>query len=187
MKRFIVTLCLVLASLSAHAVTPSPPVPSYDIEVLVFEIRLPDYEGAELWTTDNVKPVDTSDAIVAGTNPVASELSSAANALRSDSRFRILLHRRWTQPAEARSDSKPVQLSTGDGELDGTLRFYIARFLHLEVNLAFQPVAPVQTSFPGEMPTYQIKEQRRIRSQELHYFDHPKFGAIVRVVPTGKQ
>lgn len=187
MKRLIVTLCLVLLALPARAVTTSPPVPSYDIEVLVFEMRLPDYEGAELWTTDNLKPVETADAVAIGETPVASELSGAATALRADSRFRVLLHKRWTQPAEARSSTKPVRLSTGDRELEGTLRFYIARFLHLEVNLAFQPIALVQTAFPAESPAFQINEQRRIKTQELHYFDHPKFGAIVRVVPTGKQ
>ncbi|BAU48583.1 hypothetical protein SVA_2031 [Sulfurifustis variabilis] len=186
MKRLFVTVCLVLATLTAHAVTTSPPVPSYDIEVLVFEMRLPEYEGAELWTTDNLKPVDTADAVVAGETPVASELSNAATAIRSDPRFRVLLHKRWTQPAEARSASKPVLLSTGDRELDGTLRFYIARFLHLEMNLTFQPLALVQTAFPAESQAFQINEQRRIKTQELHYFDHPKFGAIVRVVPTGK-
>lgn len=186
MKRLFVTLCLVLLTLPARAVTTSPPVPSYDIEVLVFEMRLPDYEGAELWTTDNVKPVETADAVVMGETPVASELSAAATALRSDPRFRVLLHKRWTQPADARSETKPVKLSTGDGELDGTLRFYIARFLHIEVNLTFQPLALVQTAFPAESPAYQISEARRIKTQDLNYFDHPKFGAIVRVVPTGK-
>lgn len=178
--------CLALATLPVGAVTTSPPVPSYDIEVLVFEMRLPEYEGAELWTTDNLKPVDTAEAIVMGSAPVASELTNAATALRSDRRFRILLHRRWTQPAEARSATKPVQLSTGDRELDGTVRFYIARFLHLEVSLTFQPLALVQTAFPAESQAFQISEQRRIKTQELHYFDHPKFGAIVRIVPTGK-
>lgn len=187
MKRLIVTLCLVLATLPAYAVTTSPPVRSYDIEVLVFEMRLPEYEGAELWTTDNLKPVDTAGAIVANAAPVASELTNAASALRSDPRFRILLHRRWTQPAEGRSATKPVQLSTGDRELDGIVRFYIARFLHLEVNLIFQPLALMQTTFPTEAQAFQINEQRRIKTQELHYFDHPKFGAIVRVVPTGKR
>jgi hypothetical protein len=186
-KRLFVTLCLVFAILPAYAVTTSPPVPSYDIEVLVFEMRLPEYEGAELWTTDNLKPVDTAEAVAIGTTPAASELTNTATALRSDSRFRILLHKRWSQPAEARSTTKPVQLSTGDRELDGMLRFYIARFLHLEVNLTFQPLALVQTAFPGESQAFQIIEQRRIKTQEFHYFDHPKFGAIVRVVPTGKQ
>lgn len=29
---------------------------------------------------------------------------------------------------------------------------------------------------------YRLRESRRVRTDELHYFDHPKFGAIVRVV-----
>src|SRR5690606_21227136 len=30
---------------------------------------------------------------------------------------------------------------------------------------------------------YRLVEQRRVRTEELHYFDHPKFGVIVTVRP----
>jgi hypothetical protein len=30
---------------------------------------------------------------------------------------------------------------------------------------------------------YRLSERRRIRSGELHYFDHPRFGVIARVTP----
>jgi len=35
----------------------------------------------------------------------------------------------------------------------------------------------------GEESPLRITEQRRVKLKELHYFDHPLFGVIVRVVP----
>lgn len=57
----------------------------------------------------------------------------------------------------------------------------------------FQPAAPAQTDFDlaDTEPTLvlkpiraaQIKLQRRMRSQELHYIDHPMLGIIVKITP----
>ena len=33
---------------------------------------------------------------------------------------------------------------------------------------------------------YQIKESRKLRSKELHYIDHPKFGVIFQISPISK-
>jgi hypothetical protein len=30
---------------------------------------------------------------------------------------------------------------------------------------------------------YRLNERRRVKLSETHYFDHPKFGALVRVSP----
>jgi len=32
-------------------------------------------------------------------------------------------------------------------------------------------------------PAYRLTEARRVKSSETYYFDHPKFGALVRVSP----
>ena len=33
---------------------------------------------------------------------------------------------------------------------------------------------------------YQLKQSRKLKSGELHYIDHPKFGIIYRIVKTEK-
>jgi hypothetical protein len=35
----------------------------------------------------------------------------------------------------------------------------------------------------NETVVYRLNESRRIKVSETHYFDHPKFGALVRVSP----
>jgi hypothetical protein len=63
-------------------------------------------------------------------------------------------------------------------ELQGALRFHLSRFLHVEPNLWFNT-----TSADGRRFWVRIDQSRRMRSEELHYLDHPLFGLLVRVTP----
>jgi hypothetical protein len=90
------------------------------------------------------------------------------------------------QNADARSEAELVRLNTEDGEMDGTFKFFVSRFLHISLNLLFrEPEANsmFQTGNPDDTSAinYEIREQRRVRSNEIQYFDHPKFGALVMV------
>lgn len=153
---------------------------NYEVEVLVFQIRAPQLEGSELWTRIE-RPVDTSEAVAPDGMPASEVFTAAADALRADERFRVLLQKRWVQRAASKSNGRAVLLRTWDDEIDGTLRFYRNRFMHVELNLLFQPAA---TAIGSEAaPSYLIREERRIRSKRIDYFDHPKFGALVRVTP----
>ena len=94
--------------------------------------------------------------------------------------------------------------------LDGTLRLILSRYLHLQSDLIWydplneeelaalealsqheseadvdENVAP--TTF-DESPlnthlAYRLQQSRRMRSNEIHYIDHPRFGLIVQVTP----
>jgi hypothetical protein len=173
-------LILILASvpgLLAYAAAPSTNV--YEIEVVVFENRLPDLEGGELWARnpDKSAAADMNDAVSIGEKPAAdSALSATAAALESSGRHHVLTHLHWQQSAEAKSVSKPVKVASTDGALEGALRFYSSRFLLLDVNLTLREAG--QTT-----PAYRLAEARRVKSSETYYFDHPKFGALVRVSP----
>jgi hypothetical protein len=61
----------------------------------------------------------------------------------------------------------------------------MSRHLHLDVNLLFRDAATA--SAPGGSLVYRLSEQRKLKSQETHYFDHPKFGVLVRVMPLEKE
>jgi hypothetical protein len=63
-------------------------------------------------------------------------------------------------------------------ELQGALRFHLSRFLHVESNLWFNT-----TSADGRRFWVRIDQSRRMRSEELHYLDHPLFGLLIRVTP----
>lgn len=157
---------------------------TYEVEVLVFETRLPELEGAEVWIQSSKFPApDTADA-AAPTGTPGSDFAAAATALEKDGNYRVLARKRWVQSGEAKATTKPVRITTGDNELDGTLTFYLSRFLHMEVNMAFQPSGGLLAGSSAANLVYRIMEQRRIKSQDIHYFDHPKFGVLVRVAPS---
>ncbi|MFT5134317.1 MAG: hypothetical protein ACI9SC_002792 [Gammaproteobacteria bacterium] len=74
---------------------------------------------------------------------------------------------------------------------DGTIRLRSSKFLHVDVDIAYFP-----EYFSGEGPQYtdddslfvqqqadyvRLQESRKIRLNEIHYFDHPLFGLILRV------
>lgn len=182
MRRYCITLLLLLAPIGTVSAAAPPAASTYEIEVLVFENRLPDLEGNEQWTAGASKQ-EAVNPIALGATPATSDLAKAATALQNDPRYRLLAHRRWIQAADGRSASSPVLVQTDNRELDGYVRFYMSRFLHVELSLALQPQGPALGSIEPALAPYRLTEQRRIRSQELHYFDHPKFGALVRVVP----
>ena len=181
----IFALCAPVTSVAATATGPGST--SYEVEVIVFANRDQGLNGGELWTRDRVKPIDVdmSQAITVADAPADSALAEAAKRIVGDGRYQILVHKRWVQNPEAKSTSQMVRLNDG-AELDGFLRFYLSRFLHVEMNLAMtKPAGGGLFSAPSDMDQlYRLTQQRRVKSQEINYFDHPLFGALVRVAPT---
>ena len=124
------------------------------------------------------------------------------------SRFRRLdvyepiMHFGWTQKTWPDEETLPIDLDAmgrRPAGLDGTLRLYLSRFLHLVVDLELDAPEPQQgadsrasygdysspTEYgdlgsPGPV-RYRIEEDRIFRSGELRYFDHPKFGVLAKV------
>lgn len=67
--------------------------------------------------------------------------------------------------------------------LDGIATVGLQRYLYLTLDLIFQPgdLAPLAGGTP--MPPFRLTETRKMRSKELHYFDHPLFGVIALITP----
>lgn len=186
--RYVFALFALLVGLvPAHAATTSGPPTHYDIEVVVFENRLPALDGGESWGRENLRNLaaDITAAIEAQSPDEEAPLGAAAKALAADGAHHVLVHRRWTQAAEARSAAQLVRLNAGE-TLDGVLRFYLSRFLHVDVNLVLVDGAGNwrDENFGGV--AYRLSEHRRVKTQEINYFDHPKFGVLVRVTQEGK-
>lgn len=188
--RIFSAVLLLAASLPSLAAAPGGTADkesTYQVEVLVFENQLPDLQGGELLTRDTAKPLPAvSDTAQPPEKiPGASYMQPAITTLlQKDGHYRILAHARWLQSLDAKEIAKPVRITSGNpanpGELDGTIRFFMSRFLHLSVNLRFRDPAGTDPAAPI---VYRLNEQRRIKSLELNYFDHPRFGVLARVVP----
>ena len=109
---------------------------------------------------------------------------------RSDG-YSVLFHRAWRQVAYNQSQAAdyPVHSFSDDrrNSVEGTVRLERNRYLHLDVDLLLMnaaDAAPGQYSGePGSTPAFRLREKRRIKSSELHYFDHPRFGLLAVITP----
>ena len=167
-----------LISLPAHAQQ------WYQVELVVFEQLNP--ASDEAWPVmppgdaAGVSPQTASKKI----QPAKKELlSGVAERLRNSANYRVLSHQSWQQSALSKRASIPV---TVDGErLTGQIRVFKSAYLHSELDLWLQDGgrrSAGDDAFQG--PRYpNLKESRRLRSKEVHYFDHPRFGAILQLIP----
>lgn len=131
-------------------------------------------------------------------------LSSDARRLERSGQGRVLFHGRWLQAVPPREAAEPVLVTGGVGfdgvhELMGSAAVTVGRYLHFQV--AFNYTAPELGAAPAVLamngddgsqlvnPVLPARgymtmvQSRRMRSEELHYLDHPKLGVIVRIDP----
>lgn len=191
---FVALLLLPTLAMAKESSTAANASPSrvYEIEVMVFQNIQNELEGNELWTNEriNMELKDIDKAIGVTALPREdSDLMKAHEKLDTDSSYRVLVHKQWIQNADPQSSARLVRLASDDGELDGTFKFFISRFLHVNLNLIFLQ-SESKSIFQGaeddsQQAAYQLRERRRIRSNEIQYFDHPKFGALVQIKQVG--
>lgn len=75
--------------------------------------------------------------------------------------------------------------------IDGTIKVTLSKYLHLEADLLYRVKAEQKNEFnifgfrkeEPSLTAFKLKDSRRMRSGEIHYFDHPLFGMLVRITP----
>jgi hypothetical protein len=83
---------------------------------------------------------------------------------------RVLEHVAWVQTPGGRNSNTWYRI--GDGRLEGAIRVTRGRFLHVDADLLLHDL-------DGEQPIH-VQLYRRMRSDELHYLDHPRVGIVIR-------
>ncbi len=166
----------------------------YDVEIIIFANTNPSDQG-EVWpyADDGGQSLAGNYATGRFTQlPAASHrLKPVRYTLQQGGSHAVLYHRAWRQvPASpSRSVGYPVQATASNrGErVDGVVQLKRGRYLHMEVDLQLLDI-PLQS--PGQYldtttppRAYRLREKRRIRSNKLHYFDHPRFGMLALVTP----
>lgn len=120
-------------------------------------------------------------------------LADQWSRLKSSPQFRPLIKLAWTQNdplptggprLRVRSTAKlKLRDESGLGErefheVDGTVALHLGRFLHLGADLLL--------TVGGEEPmAWRLREERRMRSEELHHLDSPRLGILVKVIKWG--
>ncbi|MFQ5469017.1 MAG: CsiV family protein [Gammaproteobacteria bacterium] len=97
------------------------------------------------------------------------------------------------EPVDQMQQPEPVKTGASENpEMYGTIKVVLGRYLHLNVDLIYKIEKQDPVSFnlfefeQGQINDFQpfrLRESRRMRSGELHYFDHPKFGLFAIITP----
>jgi hypothetical protein len=191
---------LAVALIVSSAGAQQPALQSYDVELIIFR-NLSSKASAEEWAgesgmqegstplTDEESPASSGAASEVAppatatetfpTLPVAKvKLSTLAESLRRSRGYQVLAHFGWTQPGFPRTEAHYMAIDSqaaAESGLTGRVALSRGRYLHLTLDLTLQ-------SETGEH--YVLRQTRRMRSNERHYIDHPKFGVIALVTPS---
>lgn len=140
-------------------------------------------------------------------------LGGDAATLSRNPNYALLYHKAWIQPIGSASSTPKalIEAEFDDYKLEGTLTLHRQRFLHAQPHLQLtsfrpQPVLLLQpaanendTDMTPTEPeaarmvdaathgtnSWQLNQSRRMKSNETHYIDHPKFGVLLRIRPGG--
>lgn len=121
------------------------------------------------------------------------KLGNEYGKLAAGTVYAPLLHTGWVQPGLPEGDAPTFDLATlGIWNPRGTVRVHLGQvLLHITLDLTYEAAGPGATPLgAGDgldeislAPRYRLTATRSSRSRELHYFDHPAFGALVRITP----
>jgi peptidoglycan-binding protein CsiV len=180
----------------------------YQVEMVVFEHLAAD-AGGEIWNSDDVPDYSNTIELVTDPNapnafkmlpPSKYKLGGVNKVLKLSSGYRPIHHVAWQQPELTKSRAKKVHIKNPEAKINGAVNLRGGHLLHLDLDISYfvDLLTESATSFTEEnmseesedeaveeiimSGTYaQMKETRRIKLNELHYFDHPLFGVIMRV------
>lgn len=179
-----------IVCMPAHAATP----PIYDVEVIIFTNNASN-DGGEHWSRPYPDRNSRSGIFPDGQFTELSQshykLNGVRNGLERSGNYSVLFHRAWRQLAhnKARAVAYPLHSIAANGRdsIEGSITLVRERFLHLEVNAllmsALDGTGITYSDAATSTPLFELREKRRIRTKELHYFDHPRFGMIAQVTP----
>jgi hypothetical protein len=125
-------------------------------------------------------PVQTFELI----DPAQYALTDAYTRLRNSPDVRPILHTAWRQPVygpENASTWNLTSIARPPRQLGGTVSLFVSRYLHLtlDLELAELPTSDAPGAGFGNSVVYRLSEQRnKMRSDEVHFFDHPRLGAL---------
>lgn len=205
----ILVLLLLLLPLSGIAQTEgeSSSLRRYDIDLIIFQYADANAGADEFWDAGVAVP-DFSNALILGSEPQkgykqnpasSSGLQQTRRYLQNNrSRYPILAQMSWRQPAYNKS-AVPVYIegASAGAQIQGTARVSVSRYLHVDLDLYLTTdignrpalyAGSQQVSEPGFVTAdgtqiYHIRTHRRMRSNELHYIDHPLIGVLVIARP----
>lgn len=197
-RRLALVALLALGPATAQQATPG--LQSYDVELVIFR-TLSSNATAEEWNMEAAaagqrlaipdeepSPFATpaAPAPATATFPVLPaskfKLGAVTDNLRRSRNYQPLAHFGWTQPGFPRAGAQAMSINSlvpGSAGLVGQVALWRGRYLHLTLDLVYEPQSAEESG-----QRFVLRQTRRMRSNENHYLDHPRFGVIAVIRQT---
>jgi len=191
--------CMAAPAFALMTLTGVVAAEEYEVEVLVFERAAHAYAGGggEHWDfsserfygklrrmqklADRANDHETINQVY--------RLKAARAALRKAG-HRVLESVSWRQQESRRQNAPLVAVGKAGPArelLDGFVRIYTTTLIYADLDMQISPLTPTAPEMRREprrgAPQYFISEKRRVKFDQIHYFDHPLFGVILGVWP----
>lgn len=93
-------------------------------------------------------------------------------------------------PVEPLLDENGFLIAEIPARINGSVTVSLSRYLHMALNIRYYNpdvylAEQIALQKPNEViiDTFELKQSRRMRSTEVHVFDHPYFGVIATIIP----
>ena len=180
-RQALLGLAALAAAPRAFGQAPAPPGSArYVVELLVF--RQPGALPAPVPVA--AIPVTTTLPGRVVPLPAADWQLTPTEAALARGGYTLIAHTAWAAivPANSRTTAHLDDVLTQPGPLAGAIALQRGQYLFLGIDLDYRPSDPGLAA----NAVYSIREKRRVKFGERHYFDHPAIGAIATVlVPHG--
>lgn len=135
------------------------------------------------------------------------EMDREEGELRARPGYKILLHIAWKQPVVSPRRTRAIHIyggqqygnsgdslyaSQGNWQINGILKLSVQHYLNSTFDLFYGvPTSELRhlshrrnfKLFNTDISYFQLRQTRRMRSQQLNYFGHPLFGILMYVTP----
>ncbi|ABI57145.1 peptidoglycan binding protein CsiV [Alkalilimnicola ehrlichii MLHE-1] len=175
----------------------------YDVELIIFRQWEARGDDAEAW------PLSVGAPHFGRWQPLGARgfqrlsgnqlrLHGARQRLEQSDAYDPLLHIGWRQEGLPRNRSVAVPLppawmppqapeewapSLEPQRLYGLVRVYRERFLHAVIDLRYRRDTGDRDALLPAGAVHALQQSRRMRSDELHYLDHPVLGVLIQIRP----
>lgn len=163
-------------------------------------VSLPDLDsGSDSGSSENLVAVPTNERTL---NPQATTLARSGS-------YTLLFHQAWRQTIYASKTNIAIsggKVFNGHHELEGSITLSVGQYLKIQTNLWLTKFAPAGTNITESWPELpnlpnsftndvdaslgnaiqrivKLNQERSMRSNEVHYIDHPVMGLIIKIIP----
>jgi len=195
-KYILALLSLLLISFSLQTQAEETP-PLYQVELIVFETTALRGWTEEYWPRED--PLSLDDLQPKKDLPKQFYmLKTEARKMIPSKGYHIIYHQAWYLRGLPENKATPILIenfpkNNYQTQLKGRLFFYKSHYNHVDLQLQIDKYIPkkIRAKFAQheeikleDLPDtwyFTLQESRKLRPGQLHYLDHPIFGALIKI------